>query len=226
METMNFLKINSILIVGTDIYRKYFNNYFNEMIMVLDNIEAYDVYKKKKPAIIFLAYAQNNAIDILKDIRRFDRKTIVVFIVNSIASKIVRDLLPLQLFSYLQEPFDTTEIKQLLLNIDTELKYLDNNNNIKRIKNDYSFDIKKKILYNRSKQEVKLTKNEKKFLKIMLEKNESLVSIEEIEYSIWEEDSLSIDCTGRLKSLLNGIRKKLPKESLVNEYGLGYKLNL
>jgi DNA-binding response OmpR family regulator len=221
---MNYLNINSLLIVGSEVYRKYFKNYFNEMIIVSDNIEAYNLYKKKKPAIIFLAYAQNNAIDILKDIRRFDRKTIVVFIVNSIDSKIVRDLLPLQLFSYLQEPFDKGEIKQLLLNIDTELKYLDNN--IKRIKNNYSFNLKKRILYNKSKEEVKLTKNEKKFLKIMFDKNESVVPIEEIEYSIWEEDALSINCNGRLKSLLNGLRKKLPKESIINEYGLGYKLNL
>jgi len=32
------------------------------------------------------------------------------------------------------------------------------------------------------------------------------------------------DCKGRFKVLLNGLRKKLPKNTIINNYGLGYRI--
>lgn len=221
-EKMYYLKLNSFLIVGNEIYKKHFYDYFDEITVVSCNEEAFNHYVEKKPAIVFLDYSENNAIKVLKDIRKNDRKTIVVFIMSMIKSEMFLDILPLQLFSYLRKPFDNNEIKKLLTGIELELEYREGN--IKRIKGMYSFNLNKVILYNERMKEVKLTKNEKKFLEIMFNTKDSFVSIEKIEYTIWEEDSLCKDCNGRLKSLLNGIRKKLPKESIINEYGLGYKL--
>lgn len=61
-------------------------------------------------------------------------------------------------------------------------------------------------------------------MKILLKSKHQFFSPEVIEHDIWEEDFYREDCHIRLKYLLYGIRKKLPKGSIVNSYGLGYKL--
>ena len=99
-----------------------------------------------------------------------------------------------------------------------------NSSEIKKLKNNYFFDMNKEKLYNELKKEIKLTKNEKHFLRIMFNVKESSVARETLQYLIWEEASLHKNCDGRLKSLLNGIRKKLPKNSIINQYGVGYML--
>ena len=72
--------------------------------------------------------------------------------------------------------------------------------------------------------EIKLTKKERQFLDTLLQSKHQFVSNSTLEYTIWEEESLSKDCSGRLKVLINSIRKKLLPKSIINEYNIGYKI--
>jgi DNA-binding response OmpR family regulator len=58
----------------------------------------------------------------------------------------------------------------------------------------------------------------------MSSNKEKYVSSEQIEHTVWEEDSAFEDCHSRLKALLYGLRQKLPENTIVNSYSLGYKL--
>ena len=93
-----------------------------------------------------------------------------------------------------------------------------------RLKENYLFDIERSILYCDQKNEIKLTKNEMKFMQLITKAKYAYVSSEQFEHSIWEEDSEYEDCNKRLKHLIYGLRKKLPKGSILNGYKLGYKL--
>ena len=64
--------------------------------------------------------------------------------------------------------------------------------------------------------EIKLTKKERQFLDTLLQSKHQFVSNSTLEYTIWEEESLSKDCSGRLKVLINSIRKKLLPKSIIN----------
>jgi len=60
--------------------------------------------------------------------------------------------------------------------------------------------------------------------RFLLKSKGKYLSQETIEYNIWEEEYLNYNCDGRLKTLLNSLRKKLPPKSILNSYGVGYRI--
>ena len=130
--------------------------------------------------------------------------------------------LSVQILDYLEKPSKKHKVEILLKNLCHDLKFIDDYSF--SLKDEYWFNTKNKILYNNENKEIKLTKHEIKFMEIMSSKNGQYVSAEYIEYSIWEEESICQDCNKRLKNLIYGLRKKLPKNSIINSYKLGYKL--
>ncbi|MCW9026840.1 MAG: helix-turn-helix domain-containing protein, partial [Thiovulaceae bacterium] len=71
-------------------------------------------------------------------------------------------------------------------------------------------------------QQIKLTKNETLFLDLLAHHHSRVVTYEEIEDAIWPYEGMSQDA---IRSLVRGIRKKLPKGAVDNISGSGYKLN-
>ncbi len=118
----------------------------------------------------------------------------------------------------LELPSDIDKLRETLNLIDSKKSRLIEINGL------YSFDLDKEILYNEYFDEVKLTKSELKLLKLLLKSKGKYLSQETIEYNIWEEEYLNYNCDGRLKTLLNSLRKKLPPKSILNSYGVGYRI--
>jgi DNA-binding response OmpR family regulator len=132
------------------------------------------------------------------------------------------EALSVQLLDYLEKPSQEHQVEVLLKNLCRDLKFIDDFSFY--LQEGYLFNTRNKILYNEKNKEIKLTKNEIKFMEIMSSRKEQYYSSDFIEYSIWEEDSVHEDCNKRLKYLIYGLRKKLPKNAIVNSYSLGYKL--
>lgn len=209
---------NSLLLVGNEDTKLYFKNYFKDIFLVKDNREALSTFKKKYFPIVFLV----DSLDIAKKIREYNRDTIIAIIVDKIDKDNLLKGFFIPIVGYIEIPFQENKVKILLSQINSQLEYL--NPHIVWLKDNYSFDFKRQILYDSTHQQVKLTKKEKLFLKILLQLKYQVISTSTLEHTIWEEESLSKDCSGRLKALINGIRKKLPPKSIVNEYGLGYRI--
>lgn len=95
------------------------------------------------------------------------------------------------------------------------------NNKIFILKNNWIFNFNKAIISN-EKEEFSLTKKENKFLKLLLSKNR-IISYEELENCIWDEESVMTANAMRL--FIKNFRKKLPEDFLKNVQGIGYKLN-
>jgi len=130
----------------------------------------------------------------------------------------------LHLSGFIEIPFKEHQIKYLLQHLDKDLEFL--NTHIYRLKSNYTFDAQCQILCDENRNEVKLTKKERRLITLLLKSKYQFVKIETLEHNIWEEESLEKDCGARFKVLLNGVRKKLPKKSIINRYGMGYKLIL
>ena len=82
------------------------------------------------------------------------------------------------------------------------------------------FDYSKSVILN-EKDHFNLTKKESAFLKLLITKNR-IISYEEMENHIWDEDSIMTPNAMRL--FIKNFRKKLPINSLKNIQGIGYKL--
>jgi DNA-binding response OmpR family regulator len=221
---MKNLELYVPVLVGKSDVREVFQVFFENIYLVETNKEALSYYYEHQPPIIFFYYDEksSNPIEIIKKIREHDNKTILVVISKGKSFSFLLEALPLHLSGYITKPFEADKVEELLRNISHDLNFLHENELL--LPEGYIFDRAKEIFYNEKYVEVNLTKNEMNFIKIITSKKNHYFSSEFIEHTIWEEDSAYEDCNNRLKNLLYGLRKKLPKDSIVNSYQLVYKL--
>jgi DNA-binding response OmpR family regulator len=83
------------------------------------------------------------------------------------------------------------------------------------------FDYSKSVISNET-EDFDLTKKESSFLKLLITKNR-IISYEEMENLIWDEDSVMTPNAMRL--FIKNFRKKLPEKTIKNVQGIGYKLD-
>jgi DNA-binding response OmpR family regulator len=221
---MEDLKLYNLLLVGEAEDKAYFEEYFQEIYLIKNNIQAFNFYSMYKPLIIFFYCDEKvfNALSIIEKIREHDRETILVIVAKEKKVDTLIDALPLHLSGYIEKPFQKNKVEKVLEHISHDLDLLYEHR--VKLKGNYTFNRKQNILYNREKKEVKLTKNEIKLMTLMSASKEQYISSEQIEHTIWAEDSAFEDCHTRLKALLYGLRRKLPKNSIMNSYSTGYKL--
>ena len=93
-------------------------------------------------------------------------------------------------------------------------------NKIYNLALNWIFDYKEAIVSN-GNEVFNLTKKENLFLKLLITKNR-LISYEELENNIWDDDSVMTSNAMRL--FIKNFRKKLPENCLKNIQGVGYKL--
>jgi len=206
--------------VGDEDTSFYFKKYFNDVLLVKDNGEALATYQKTHYPVVFL----NDGVEIAKKIKASNRETIIAIISENISKNSLMEALFLRLSGCIEIPFEEHQVKHLLQHINSDLELLDTH--MHRLKSGYTFDTRCQVLCDENYNEVKLTKKERRLITLLLQSKHQFVGVESLEHNIWEEESLEKDCGGRFKVLLNGIRKKLPKGSIINRYGMGYKLIL
>jgi DNA-binding response OmpR family regulator len=221
---MKNLELYVPVLVGKSDVREVFQTFFENIYLVETNKEALSCYYEHHPPIIFFYCDEksSNPIEIIKKIREHDNKTILVVISKGKSFSFLFEALPLHLSGYITKPFEADKVEELFRNISHDLNFLHENELL--LPEGYIFDRAKEILYDEKYVEVNLTKNEMNFIKLVASTKDQYFSSELIEHTIWEEDSASEDCNNRLKNLLYGLRKKLPKNSIVNSYKFGYKL--
>jgi len=222
---MENLKYNSLLLVNSK-YNDYFRNYFRKVYLAKDNQEVLDIYYKKSPSVIFFNCHEKkiSGLDVIKYIRKSDKETILALIADTIEKEELIEILGLHLMGCLIEPLFKDKVQELLQKIDNELIPI--SKDIIPFKNGSSFNRQTKNFFNTDNQKIILTKSEILLIEILLKHREQWVNNETIGYYIWENDFFEKNCTGRLKTLINSLRKKIPKKTIVNSYGMGYKVEV
>ena len=207
-------------------YNNYFQNYFREVYLAKDNSDVLDIYYHKYPSVIFFDCHEEKmrGLDAVKVIRQFDKETIIALLTEKIDKEELLETLGLHIMGCLIEPFDISNIKELLTNIDNELVIKFKGTIL--LSNRCYFDIHTQSFYDELRQKVILTKHEVMLIEILLKYKGQWVDNETIGYHIWEDDFFEKNCTGRLKTLINTLRKKVPSKTIVNSYGMGYKIEI
>ncbi len=111
--------------------------------------------------------------------------------------------------------------KTLLLNsIELCINFLDTNKKI-QFENGYHFDISREELF-QGKKLIKLTKIEKKLIKLLAENSNTLVTYEDISELVWKGKVFSIYS---LRNVVKHIREKTDGTFIQNSSNRGYILN-
>ncbi len=217
------IKYYPVVMVGEDItVKRYLKEYF-KYIITIKKEKILDILSNRNYSILFLI----NNIDIVKKIREyyFNKGIIIVLLSKSITKSQLIELISLKVLDYTPLPINRDNIKKIFDKIYKEF-YFKNFNNIFHLKDGYIFNSLEQKLFDNKNVEIKLTKKEKKLMTILVKSENQFIKTESFEYHIWEEESMKYNCQNRFKVLLSNLRKKLPKNTIINSYGLGYKIVL
>lgn len=192
---------------------------FYNVVTSNNTADALIKYKEQKPDLIItdIQLKGKTGIDFIKEIRKIDSKTRVIITSAFTDLDYMLDAAELHLVKYIVKPLTNEKLfealeafinsyeKSKIFNLSEECLYDSQNLTIKN-----------------ENEEFLLTKKEASFLNLLVNKNR-LITYEELENKVWDEDSVMTPNAMRL--FIKNFRKKLPKDILKNIQGMGYKLD-
>jgi DNA-binding response OmpR family regulator len=192
---------------------------FKETNSAKNATEAYIKYLEYNPDLIItdIKMGTETGIDLIKKIRKSDSKTRIIITSAHTDLDYLLQAAELHLVKYIVKPM--TQDK--LMNALEAFIGTYNDNKIYNLNANWIFDYSKSIISNNG-EDSNLTKKESKFLKLLVTKNR-IITYDEMENSIWDEDSIMTSNAMRL--FIKNFRKKLPENSLKNIQGTGYRLS-
>ena len=153
---------------------------------------------------------------LIKKIRKSDSKIRIIITSAYTDLDYLLQATELHLIKYIVKPITQDKLMEAL---ESFVNSYDDNKIYNLIPN-WIFDSSKSIISN-GNEEFTLTKKESNFLKLLITKNR-IITYEELEGNIWDEDSIMTSNAMRL--FIKNFRKKLPENFLKNIQGVGYKL--
>lgn len=163
-----------------------------------------------------------SGIDFVKELRKID-KTIPVIILSAYTEKsYLLEATKLKLADYLTKPIDFKALHNALYKCVEEI--LDNSRYVISLKNNINYNVlQKKIIDVEKNEEILLTSKELDLLDLLIKNNNRVLSIDELKNTLWEDEFEATESA--FKNLLNKLRKKIGKDSIINISGVGYRLN-
>lgn len=224
---MEKFKKYTILYVEDDegvrtINARFLNRMFNELFLANDGEEGYELYKKYHPDIILtdINMPKMDGITLSKKIREKDSNTKIIVSTAFSDKSYLLDAIELNLEKYIIKPLTNRNLLPALTKavnaLELELDFtvtLDEN---------FYFDNNTSLFYYQNKA-IDLNKKELLFLKLLVLNKNRIVSYEEIEQKVWENEYMSLNS---LRTTIGFLRKKIPFNCVKNISNMGYKLNL
>jgi two-component system, OmpR family, response regulator VanR len=224
---MDEFKKYTILYIEDDegvrtINSRFLNRMFNELYEAKDGQEGYELYKKYHPDIILtdIKMPKLDGISLSKKIREKDKTTKIIISTAFSEKSYLLDAIELNLEKYIIKPLTSRNLMPALIKAVDSLEkqkdfkiFLDEN---------FYFDNNTSLFYFENKV-IDLTKKELLFLKLLTLNKNRVVSYEEIEQNIWEDEYMSLNS---LRTSIGFLRKKIPFNCIKNISNMGYKLNL
>jgi len=187
--------------------------------------EAISITKKLKPDIVMmdinLEKSKKDGIDTAKEIKILLPNIPVIYLTAFSDDDTLNRAMQTNPCAYLIKPFKREELKttiKIVLNNNTQKIALSTTQ--KEIGDGFYFDIEKQLLF-KNNIPIKLSKNEKSLLILLLDARGNIVSFEDIERNVWS-DKVVADST--VRSLIHRLRCKLNPQLIKNHSGIGCQL--
>lgn len=195
--------------------------YFDEVYCASNVADAWEIFNNNTIDLIFcdieISGQKENGIDFVKKIRTNNNQTPIVMVTAYTTQKYLLELINLKIDYYIKKPINADK---LFLAIEIALK--PKLNSLVPLGGRLVFDLTNECLTQDS-LEVKLTKKEKRFLRLLIHNKSRVTTYEMIEYELWSDSVMS---ESALKSFIKEFRKKVPTLNLQNISKEGYKLIL
>jgi len=208
-----------------DSYHEMLREYFKDVVGAKDGKEAYDMYLEKSPDVVLLdvRMPKRTGIEVARKIRETDKKTKIIIVSAFSEKEMLLEACELHLLKYIIKPITFSQLDSVL---NQAIEELDNENDKKdllKISRSISLDRKNMVMID-SKKQVKLTRNEIKLLKLLLNKPNYAVSNEDILKYVWEDNYKNEFDLNKVRVLVYRLNKKLSHDIVNSNYGMGYEL--
>ena len=213
-----------------EIYLDTISQYVDKVHLAYDGKEGYEVYLATKPDIILLDInmPKLDGLSLAKKIREADKDVKIIITTAYAEQDKLLQAIELYLIKYILKPIEPLILKEALTKAKKEILEL-RKENAPKIKifslddrTSWNFDTEK--LYENN-VEIKLTKNERRLLKFLsTNKNKVFTFFEIFDHISYDDFDKEYDA-GQVRALVKLLRKKIPKESILNIYGEGYRFN-
>ncbi|APW64577.1 regulator [Poseidonibacter parvus] len=201
---------------------RFLKRMFNELYEAADGLEGLSLYKKHNPDIILtdIQMPEMDGITLAKQIRQNDNTTKIIISTAFSDKEYLLEAIELHLEKYIIKPLTS---RNLIPALTKAVDDLEKNKNSKiEITEDFYFNTQTSVFYFEEKV-IELNKKELLFLKLLCLNKNRVVSYEEIEQYVWEEEYMSLNS---LRTTIGFLRKKIPVNCIKNISNMGYKLKL
>ncbi|HFU75709.1 MAG TPA: response regulator transcription factor [Arcobacter sp.] len=191
-----------------------------------DGEEAYELYLKHKPHIIIssIDMPKLNGLEFVSKVRKTDHNTKIIMLTESVDTKFLLHATELKLIKYLAIPITGNQLYEALqLALDEINRFSTTTNDILNLPDGYNWDVQYKSLKQYS-QEVHLTPKESQILNLLFSNLNATISYDRLFYEVWDcSEDYNIE---NVKTMIKNLRKKLPKDTIKNVYGEGFKVTI
>jgi len=209
--------------IREDIY-ELLSLFSQDVIVAKDGEEALNLYNEKKPHIIVtdIVMPKMNGISLAKKIRENDLTIPIIFLTAYTDEHYLFSAANLNIQAYIVKPLDYKKIKEVLFQV---VDFLNLTTNIyTHITDKLSYDKVAGILLYHENEEIKLNKKEKALMDLLVEHKSGIVTYDEIENYVWDNNNETMTHTA-LRTIVKNLRKKSPVDFIENVSGQGYKIH-
>jgi len=210
------------------IYTAQLESLVDNIICAKDGQEGYESYLRHKPNIILLDInmPKLDGISLAKKIREVDNKVKIIITSSYADQDKLLEAIELSLVKYILKPIDPKVLEQTIIKAKNEIEQEEKKED-KKI-----FLLDKNIRWNATdkklfsfKKEIKLTKNERRLLTLISTSPNRVYTFFEIFDYLSADDFYKEYNANQIRALVKLLRKKIPKNSILNIYGEGYRFN-
>lgn len=194
--------------------------YFKEVRGAKDAMQALELFKENPSDVIIsdIQMPQVDGLHLLQKIAILSPKTKRVVMTAFNTPEYINRAVESDVDFYLKKPIDIDEF--LVAIASSVSREVVDEYKVVSIGEGYFYDYKQKLV-KKDESNIKLTKKEILLLELLLHNQKAIVSIEQIENSIWQEP-VSADA---IRMVVTAIRKKIHQNVIENVKGLGYKID-
>ena len=207
-------------------YVDYLERFFKNIYEASNAEDALEIYKSKKPDILIIDInlPGKSGIDFLRELRKNDHTTKAIMLTANSDIQTLLNATELKLTKYLIKPVSRSDLREAISLAEEELlNYTILSNKIIKIKDSFCWDQENRKLFS-IEEELFLTKKEIELLTLLFSNITKVFSIEDIILELWYHSDE--DRRASLKTLIKSLRKKLPKDTIKNIFGVGYTIEV
>ena len=228
MQSISLLYIEDDLDIQ-EIYLDAIQEEIETIHVASDGEEGYEAYLSLKPDIILLDInmPKLDGLALAKKIRETDSQVKIIITTAHGEQEKLLQAIELYLIKYILKPIDPTILKEALQKAKNEImleKKAVVEKNIYLLDEITTWDFESEKLYENG-VEVKLTKNERRLLKLLSTDKDKVFTFFDIFNHISYDDFDKEYDANQVRALVKLLRKKVPKSSIINIYGEGYRFN-